>query len=677
MTSYQYAETSSKLEIKDFGDADARSAKTSPSQSFDIPQSELEDMNQEKHHAAQKYMRNSREKRMKANTVKNLERDYDSIVDEIRHLRMHNKNASDAVRLLDKHKKRAKKFNSRKAVIQSGTSSTESFGCDLLNRLHSVIKYLQKMRHTIGEKTINFFLDLFTTLYNIYKTPEWSSLILNFTSFCSRYVPTQYVDYAIVWLKSAFEVAFSQDQASPTNRDLILSLFSNSENIINDSLWTNISEFFVKCAALYGAVTDTISLEALDFTTILTHFTKYKSKLPIVQDVIENAFNAYEFVLGHWENIVTGDWSKLLLGKDETQEFEIEVRIIEQAFPFVIANKEVVLLEKFNMTLSQFEVRMTAAIRTAKSLIARCTSKTQKMCVSNFIKSLTDKQSAIYAASADAPRKLEAYAIKFAGPSGSGKSTLLDMCSKVILNSYGFNPNEGGQVVFTNISEKYESTIMPNHKVICADDVANNLNENPNYDRFLNYVNTVPRPLEKAGVNEKGIYFPGNSAFLATTNDETLRVFKCSVCPESILRRFALDVTVDIREEYRNDYGGLKSQEDVNFSVYELTLKRFKSLNYDNVSAKPTINWDIIPRSEWVGSDAVDQDFSKMLAFVAKDVKRHIKRKLIGSPKFIFGLRLGFNRSKLHRIIISIILLQIFCRRLKIDRKYTVLICSR
>jgi hypothetical protein len=49
------------------------------------------------------------------------------------------------------------------------------------------------------------------------------------------------------------------------------------------------------------------------------------------------------------------------------------------------------------------------------------------------------------------------------------------------------------------------------------------------------------------------------------------------------------------------------------------------------------------------------------------NITYNIKRKLIGSPKFIFGECFGLNRSQLHRIIISIILLQIFCRRLKIE----------
>ena len=58
---------------------------------------------------------------------------------------------------------------------------------------------------------------------------------------------------------------------------------------------------------------------------------------------------------------------------------------------------------------------------------------------------------------------------------------------------------------------------------------------------------------------------------------------------------------------------------------------------------------------------------SKSESMLKSNITYNIKRKLIGSPKFIFGIRLGINLSKLHRIIISIILLQIFCRRLKIE----------
>jgi energy-coupling factor transporter ATP-binding protein EcfA2 len=575
---------------------------------------------EEKEHATRKYLRNSKDKREKQKLRDALDKEYLELVRGIKKLRLHDKDPAKQVKQLCRFKRKRKKMSKKIAYTQS---DFKQVGCALLDGLQAVIEYMKTARDMVGEEVLQFLLDLFTTLYNIYKCPEWDSLIVNMTSFFSRHFPTEYANYAVCWMKAAFEVAFTQDSKT-SYKDLILGLFTNSANFLDDQLWEHISTFFLKITALYACVSDAVSLEALDLETIIKQFRIFKTQLPEVKDVIEMVFMCYEFILGNWEKIRTGDWSVLILGKDETQEFEVEVRVLEQAFPFVIANKEVELKDRFNLTKKIFEKRLGKAIKTAKSLIARCTSTQQRMSVSNFVRSLTDKQSQLYASVADAPRKLEAYSIKFAGPSGTGKSTLLDMCSRIVLHAYAHDPTERGQVVFTNISEKFESTIFPTHKVICADDVANNKNEKPNYDRILNYVNTVPRPLEKADTKEKGIYYPGNDAFLATTNDETLRAIECSACAESILRRFALDVTVEARDEFKNSYGGLIKFDKPRYDVYKLTLKRFSHIETDEDTGRKEIIWEIINRDEWNKYDDEEHDFAAMCAFIAKDVKRHI-----------------------------------------------------
>jgi hypothetical protein len=576
----------------------------------------------EKLNAARKYQRKMREKRKKAKLLAVAKQEYDELVHDIQRLRLKKKDPTIEVRRLEKNKKKQKKL-SKIAVVQS-PPTLKSMGCALLDGLQAVINYLKAARDVVGEDVLKFLIDLFTTLYNIWKSPEWDTLLLNMASFFSRHFPTQYADYALCWMRVAFEVAFTQDDNKKSYKELILGFFTNSVEFLDDKLWANICNFFVKISALYACVSDAVSLEALDLDTVLKQFEIFKSQLPEVKDIIEMVFLCYEFVLGNWAKIRTGDWSVLLLGKDETQEFEMEVRILEQAFPFVISNKEIELKDRFNLTKGQFDSRLQSAIKKAKSLINRCTNTQQKMAVSNFIKSLTDKQAQLYATVAEAPRKLEAYGIKFSGPSGTGKSTLLDMCSRVILRAYNHDPRERGQVVFTNISETFESTIYPTHKIICADDVANNKNEKPNYDRMLNYINTVSRPLLKADVKEKGIYYPGNDALMVTTNDETIRAVECSSCPESILRRFTLDVTVEIRPQFRNAYGGLQRFDKPRYDVYSLTLKRFSHIE-ETPSGEKIICWDVIPRREWNPFEDDDHDFAAMCTFLAKDVKRHVK----------------------------------------------------
>lgn len=569
--------------------------------------------------AAHKYQKRCRGRKTKITKESHkITSQYEDLVSEIRELRTRHKDVTSKTKKLaglKKTKKRLKKLASCQSL-----STAKSYGNALLDGLHAVIQYVETVREVVGEEILSFLLDLFTTLYNVYQRPTWDSALINATSFFLRNFPKEYADQALAWFRSAFGIATAQKD-DDSYKDFIMGLFTNSSEFLDDAMWTNIAAFFVKIAALYGAVIDAVSLEAIDITTILKKFKAFKASLPEIKDIIEMAFAAYEFVLGSWDNIRSGDWSKLLLGKDETKEFEVEVRVLEQAFPLILANQEIELMTIHNMTPKQYETRMSAAIKHANTLIHRCTSVQQRMSVSNFVRTLTDKQSELYARIADAPRRDEPYSLKLSGPSSTGKSTLVNLLSRTVLNAYGFDPNERGQVVFTNIAEKFESTIKPSHKIIVADDMANNKNEKPNYDRILNYVNTVPRPLEKAESKEKGILYPGNCAFIGTTNDETLRALECSSCPESIYRRFALDVEVKIREKYRNSFGGLIRLEKAQYDVYELILKRFESVDEDD-----NIIWKIIPRSEWNTFDDDEHDFAALTRFIAQDVKNHIVR---------------------------------------------------
>lgn len=507
----------------------------------------------------------------------------------------------------------------------SGIPDISKFGVPLLDTLDSIIKAAQSARDYISEETIAFLLDTFTTMYNIYNNLSWDSIILNISAFFLRHFKRKYAELALSYFEDAFKITMTQSGKIIDYKEFILSIFKGTDLFLNDMLWTNISNFLSKVMVLYAASKELIAIETFDFKVICDKFLEFREHLPAVTDIIEMVFEAYRFVAGHWENICTGNWQILLLGKEEAKIFEIEVRELEQAYNFVLSGQEIELKNIYNMTFDIFESRLSKALDEAKKLINRCKSVQQRMSISNFISKLSNMQSSIWSRKADAPAKEEAYAIKLAGPSSCGKSTMVKLISKTLLNAYGFEPNERGNVVFTNIDERYESTIEPSHKIIVADDVANNKNSKPNYDRLLNYVNTVPRPLEKAEADKKGKYYPGNSAVIATTNDETLRAIECSVCPESILRRFALDVGVEIKDEFKNNFGGLEKQDTLRFDVYKLTLKRFSHIE-PQPKGTGIIIWDIIPREEWNPNDNGSNDFAAMCAFIVKDVKKHRKR---------------------------------------------------
>lgn len=588
-----------------------------------------QEMDVSKQFAASKYRKRAESKRKEiVRNKKNLEREYEDLVQDIKKMRLRKQNKALARSIkklenLKQEKKRMKRIAHTMAT--PNVDLVRQYGVPLLDILHSVIEAAKTARDYVGEELLKFLLDLFTTLYNIYKNPEWAGVLLNITNFFVRNFQQKHADLALFWFKQAFEIAFPQADGNFSYSEYILSFFKMSDSFLNDRVWENICDFYTKIMTLYAAGKEMISVETLDFEVICNKFKEFRSKIPDLSDVVEMAFEAYKFVTGNWTNICSGDWSKLLLGRDETKIFELEVRELEQAYNFVLSGQEIELKNIYGITPDAYEARLKKAVETAKKLIVRATSVQQRMSVSNFIRKLTEMQSNLWARKADAPSKEEAYAIKMSGPSSCGKSTMIKLMSKTILNAYGRNPSEGGNVVFTNLDENYESTILPSHRIIVADDVANNKNSKPNYDRLLNYINTVPRPLEKASADEKGKYYPGNDAVIATTNDETLRAMECSVCPESILRRFALDVEVSIREEYRNEFGGLKKQDTLRFDVYSLVLKRFQYIE-TNENGSQNIVWDVIPRSEWNPHDDDEHDFHAMCSFIAKDIAQHRRR---------------------------------------------------
>lgn len=584
------------------------------------------EMDVSKYSAARKYQKRteSRRKEITKNS-KFLEREYENVVADIKKFRFHkqHKALDRALKKLEQVKKDKKRMKRIAQVMATpSVDLVRQYGVPLLDVLHSIIEAAKTAREYVGEDLLKFLLDLFTTLYNIYKNPEWAGVIINITNFFVRNFQQKHADLALSWFKQAFGIAFSQAGGDFDYNEYILSFFKLSDSFLNDRAWGNISDFFTKIMTLYAAGKEMVSIETLNFEVICTKFKDFRSKIPELTDVVEMAFEAYKFVTGNWDNICSGDWNKLLLGRDETKVFELEVRELEQAYNFVLSGQEIELKNIYGITPEAYESRLKQAVGTAKKLIIRATSIQQRMSVSNFVRKLTEMQSNIWARKADAPSKEEAYAIKMAGPSSCGKSTMIKLMSKTILNAYGRNPSEGGNVVFTNLDEKYESTILPSHKIIVADDVANNKNSKPNYDRLLNYVNTVPRPLEKASADEKGKYYPGNDAVIATTNDETIRAIDCSVCPESILRRFALDIDVSIREQFRNEYGGLKTQNTLRFDVYKLVLKRFSYIE-ENENGSKQVVWDVIPRREWNPHDDEEHDFHAMCSFIAKDIAQH------------------------------------------------------
>jgi hypothetical protein len=554
---------------------------------------------------------------------KALESERNRIVERLQHLRTKcgNKNTASILELVEQLEKvniQRKKLQAHSLPDMPQLPELPEYA-DIIRTVNLFISVLESMVDQISPDTVRVVSSFITALFNVFQNPTWASIITNLTNFLVQHLPEK----AAYFIRELFTTLFGKLTAHGADDNWnVMSILDKLDTLCNLEIYKDVEAFVVKSQTVILSAVSLTRWDAIDFTVLLEKFQSFKSVLPDIKDVYDLALRAYQFCVENWVAIVSGDWSVLPLYKDETQSFETEVRLIESAFNYAIKGAEVALRDQYKLTLRSFEKRLDAAVGNSKKLAARCTSVQQKLAIGNYVRRLYELQAAWYATKKDTPSKSQPYAVKLSGPSSCGKSLMTETISKTILSAYGYDPSEEGLTITSNINEKFESNIMPSHKLIVCDDVANSKTIKPNYDRILNYVNTVPRPLEKAAVEDKGKYFPENVALLVTTNVEDLDVTRQSNCGASILRRFALHIHVRVREEFRNDYGGVKDLEEVRYDIYELTLSRFKNLEDDGV-----VEWDVIPRLEWVGDEeTIDRDFEKMLQFIRKDCEQHKKK---------------------------------------------------
>jgi len=527
-----------------------------------------------------------------------------------------NKNTDDINDLVEKLHALKRPNHSLKAhSLQENVSN----GIEVtIEKLNIFVDSLSLLSDQISSETVKIVSQIVTAIFNVMQCPTWKSFTVNLTNLLIQYVPKDTVSYIIEYAKQLFGILVAHgddDKEEP----IFKQMFGTIDRFVNNELWEKMNEFVLKVVAVVTTSVNLISFDINNFGSVSDAFKSFQKLIPDMRDIVDMIYGSYQFIITHWDNLISGDWDKLPLYKDEVKEFESEVRQIEAAFPHALKQDSEFLQTMYKMNLKTFEKRLDKAVKTSRKIAARCTSQTQKLAIGNYVKRLYAYQSQWYSAKKDNPSKPQPYGVKVSGPSSCGKSTLTEMMAKIIAQAYGLDPNEPGLVAIANLSEKFESTILPTHKIIACDDVANSKVTRPDYDKLLNYINTMPRPLTKAGVDEKGEFYPNNVACMVTTNVEDLGVLDFSNCGESILRRFKLHIDIKIRPEFRNEFGGLKELDGMRYDIYEITLKRFSSISADN-----GVEWDVIPRREWIGNeDIVDQDFQYLMRFIARDARTH------------------------------------------------------
>lgn len=146
------------------------------------------------------------------------------------------------------------------------------------------------------------------------------------------------------------------------------------------------------------------------------------------------------------------------------------------------------------------------------------------------------------------------YSLLLYGDSGVGKSSLANYVMKQVLACNNF-ASDSSNVATLNMRDKFESDYKPFHSGVILDDIANAKFNSPGYvdhcSRIIDLVNNIPKAALQAEADRKGLIMMEPKAMLATTNVKSLNAFLASNEPGSILRRFNLTVTVEVKPQFR------------------------------------------------------------------------------------------------------------------------------
>lgn len=144
----------------------------------------------------------------------------------------------------------------------------------------------------------------------------------------------------------------------------------------------------------------------------------------------------------------------------------------------------------------------------------------------------------------------QAFGLVIFGTSSIGKSHLVDIIAKSIGICNGF-PVEPENIAVITPGDKYDTTITPATTFCIFDDVATqrDFSLNEIVRLLIRFINNIPTPALKAGVEEKGTVVINPSLVIATTNVKDMQIPLLATNPIAPMRR-VLYLTASVLPEY-------------------------------------------------------------------------------------------------------------------------------
>lgn len=471
--------------------------------------------------------------------------------------------------------------------------------------------------------------------------PSMSNLTLVFTCVLSKLdLSRERMAQCIDFVKDALHVAVSSISTLGYKSESAISAMINSFkamctkvcDIAEDRVIEIVLTFLAKLVSFWTTVSGGFTEDDFDISNLPKVVDKMRDILRSGGDLVECILGAYDWITTNFYDFIKGDFSAFFFGKAETGAFESRVSKVKRIYPIVASGSCDILKEEYGHTYSSYDLEVANLVVLGDRMMVKAKS-VQRPALKRMIDELREIQVDRRMKQSLTQTKISSMGVCFVGPSGVGKSLLMDSTSRTLICAAGEVPTSE-KIVTGQMSDKFDSNELPHHLSIQYDDVANN-SQNENFDKLLNAVNSQSRPFLKAGVEDKGIMFPGNVACVISTNVPGLNAKK-SNCPDSIARRF-LHIHTSIKpsvvkevcvpgtkrvDPVRASVNGSARMDIWKFDVYEFITF---GLDKGEVLDPDVILWEgmYVRPLVWTSKPLSDQTFWDLALFLKDRAKKH------------------------------------------------------
>ena len=285
----------------------------------------------------------------------------------------------------------------------------------------------------------------------------------------------------------------------------------------------------------------------------------------------------------------SGDPLEFFYGTGPAHSFEVEYRFIVSKQPMLITGT----IDQIGVSSSEYENRLIKLIAIGVDLEKKCSNSMERNFLSRKILKLQEIQVQLISCVSGGRLRPKPYGILFYGQTSVGKSDLSMQTAAFLANS--MNLPVGPEYVYNlNEADKFMSGFRSCHHTIMYDDMSNAQPAHIQYNPMANVidiVNNFPKMSAQADISLKGVTPILAQIFIGSTNAKDLNASTYSVCPESILRRFDLHVTVTVKEPFcRKGTGMLDSSKiplDMDIlNVWELRVECVDAV-FENGKTRP------------------------------------------------------------------------------------------